>query len=271
MEDYGLVSIITPTYNAAAYIAETINSVLAQTYSNWELLITDDCSSDETVRVLEECAQKDGRIKVFRSLRNGGAACARNNSICMAQGRYIAFLDSDDWWYPNKLEVQLEFMVKNQYEFVFSAFEYSDENLNVTGISLKPKRISYRGMILGCNVGTPGVIYDTRRIGKVYMPELRTGEDWGTWLKIVRETKYAYSVNVPLWKYRIVSGSLSSNKWKHVKDDIQMYQRVLGYSKLRSILMFVFMFIPNHLVKLIRNKIESYHYMQKMKLNKRIS
>ena len=262
MKDYGLVSIITPCYNAVHYIEDAINSVLSQTYSNWEMLITDDYSSDETVRVVEEYVQKDSRIKLFRLVKNEGAASARNNSINKAKGRYIAFFFFFYWWYPNKLETQLEFMEKNQYEFIFSAFEYADEKLNVMGISLKPKRISYRGMVLGCNVGTPGVIYDTKRIGKVYMPKLRAGEDWGTWLKIVRQTKYAYSINVPLWKYRVLSGSLSSNKWKLVKDDIRMYQQVLGYSKLKSFLFFFFVFIPNHFVKLIRNKFDSYRYMK---------
>ena len=267
MENYGLVSIITPTYNTAAYIAETINSVLTQTYSNWELLITDDCSSDETIRIVEECAQRDNRIKLFKSSQNAGAACARNNSIRMAQGRYIAFLDSDDWWYPNKLEVQLEFMVKKQYEFIFSAFEYADENLKVTGVSFKPKRISYKMMLMGCNIGTPGVIYDTKRIGKIYMPELKTGEDWGTWLRLIKQTGYAYSINTPLWKYRIVKGSLSSNKWKQVKNSIKMYNIVLGYSKMRSVLMFTFVFLPNHLIKLINNRLDSHFYLKNRGMN----
>ena len=263
MKDFGLVSIITPTYNTAKFISETINSILDQTYQNWELLITDDCSSDETVDIIEGYTQKDKRIKLFRNTRNIGAAMTRNNSIQKAQGRYIAFLDSDDWWYPNKLEIQLEFITKNHYEYVFSAFEYADEELNVTGISLKPHRISYRGMITGCNIGTPGVVYDTKVIGKVYMPDIKTGEDWGTWLKIIKQTKYAYSINIPLWKYRIVRGSLSSNKWKQIQNSIKIYSLVLGYSKFKSLLIFSFAFLPNHFVKLIKNKVDSYFYLHK--------
>ena len=243
MKNYGLVSIITPAYNAARFIGETIESVLRQTYPYWELLITDDCSSDDTVHVIEGYAQKDSRIKLFVLKQNAGAAVARNNSIDKAQGRYIAFLDGDDWWYPNKLEVQLDFMEKHKYEFVFSAFEYADEHLNVTGISWKPWRISKHNMKIGCNIGTPGVVYDTKRIGKIYMPE--------------------YAINTPLWKYRVIKGSLSSDKWKLVQNDIKMYREVLGYSKIQSILMFFLIFLPNHFFKLIKNRIDSNRYLQK--------
>lgn len=263
MKNYGTVSIITPAYNAAKFIGETIESVLKQTYPYWELLITDDCSSDDTVHLVEEYAQRDSRIKLFVLEQNAGAAAARNSSIAKAQGRYIAFLDGDDWWYPNKLEVQLDFMEKHQYEFVFSAFEYADEHLNVTGVSWKPRRISKRTMKIGCNIGTPGVIYDTKRIGKIYMPELKTGEDWGTWLRVVQQTGYAYAINTPLWKYRVIKGSLSSNKWKLVQNDIKMYREVLGYSKVRSLLMFTFLFLPNHFLKLIRNKMDSRCYCKR--------
>lgn len=265
MKDYGLVSIITPVYNGAQFIGATIESVLSQTYSHWELLITDDCSSDDTVHVVEEYVKKDGRIKLFFSAQNAGAAMARNNSIRKAQGRYIAFIDADDWWYPDKLEVQLDFMVTNGYEFVFSAFEYADECLNVTGVSFKPKRISYNGLKIGCNIGTPGAVYDTQRIGKVFMPNLKAGEDWGTWLQVIQRTGYAYAINRPLWKYRIVTKSLSSNKWNLVRNDIQMYRVVLGYSRLKSICVFVFLFVPNHIIKIVRNKIESIFYMYKKK------
>ena len=263
MKNYGLVSIITPAYNAARFIGETIESVLRQTYPYWELLITDDCSSDDTVHVIEGYAQKDSRIKLFVLKQNAGAAVARNNSIDKAQGRYIAFLDGDDWWYPNKLEVQLDFMEEHKYEFVFSAFEYADEHLNVTGVSWKPWRISKRSMKIGCNIGTPGVIYDTKRIGKIYMPKLKTGEDWGTWLRVVQQTDYAYAINTPLWKYRVIKGSLSSDKWKLVQNDIKMYREVLGYSKTQSILMFFLLFLPNHFLKLIKNRIDSNRYLQK--------
>lgn len=260
MKDFGLVSIIMPCYNASRYIGDAIESVLSQTYTNWELLVTDDCSMDNSTEIVGHYSQLDVRIRLLKMKENEGAAKARNNSIRNAKGKYIAFLDSDDWWYPNKLEVQLDFMVKHQYEFVFSAFEYADEQLNVTGVSYKPNRISFSAMKIGCNIGTPGVVYDTERIGKIYMPSIKTGEDWGTWLQIVKLTKYAYALNVPLWKYRKTTGTLSANKLGMVENNIKMYQNVLGYSKLKSILFFFILFLPNHFMKLLKNKIDGVKY-----------
>lgn len=266
MLDYGLVSIILPTYNTSKYIRETIESVLNQTYTNWELIVTDDCSSDGTVQIVEEYIKVDQRIKLFKLNRNSGAAVARNCSIDNAQGRYIAFIDSDDWWYPNKLEMQLDFMSRNHYEFVFSAFEYADELLKVIGVSFKPKRISFCSLKRGNSIGTPGVLYDTQRIGKVFMPNFKTGEDWATWLQIVKLTKYAYSINQPLWKYRLVQGSLSSDKMTQVYNNIKLYRQVLGYSILTSLLFFIFVFIPNHLLKVAKNKVDGFFYLKKINI-----
>lgn len=259
-----LVSIVMPTYNSARFVADAIESVLNQSYSNWELLITDDCSSDNTCCVVQEYAKKDSRIHLFRLPKNSGAALARNNSIKEAKGRFIAFIDSDDWWYPDKLESQLYFMLRNNVEFCFSAFEYADQNLNVTGVSFKPIKISYSRMKLDCNVGTPGVVIDTRVLGKIYMPLIGLSEDWATWITVTKKTGYAYSINRPLWKYRMVEGSLSSNKLKLVKGNLDMYQRVLGYSRIKSYFVFIFLFFPNYLYKRINNKIDSIRYKKSM-------
>lgn len=264
MTNYGLVSIIVPTYNSAKYIQEAIDSVLSQTYTNWELLVTDDCSGDETISILERYVQSDNRIKLFCLKENGGAAKARNTSIRQASGRYIAFLDSDDWWYPNKLQKQLEFMSTHHYEFIYSAFEYADENLNVTGVSYKPRKISYKKLKMICSIGTPGVIYDTKRIGKVYMPEIKTGEDWGTWLDLSQRTRYAYAMNTPLWKYRVQSQSLSSNKLQQISYSLKLYRTILGYSKIESLFMVLFVFIPHQAIKMIRIRWDSYWYLKRI-------
>ena len=121
-----LVSVIIPAYNIEKYVAETIESVLNQTYKNWEIVITDDCSTDRTIDVIEKYASRDARIHLWKLDKNSGAAAARNNSIKQARGRYIAFLDGDDWWYPTKLEKQIQFMEENGYEFTFTDFEYAD-------------------------------------------------------------------------------------------------------------------------------------------------
>lgn len=258
-----LVSIILPTYNSGRFLVDAIESVLAQSYDNWELLITDDCSTDETLRIANQYAARDKRIRVFKLAKNSGAAIARNNSIREARGRFLAFIDSDDWWYPDKLESQIYFMLRNNVEFCFSAFEYADCNLNVTGVSFKPIKISYARMKLDCNVGTPGVVIDTRRLGKVYMPQISLSEDWATWIKVTQKTGYAYSINRPLWKYRSVEGSLSSNKLRLVKSNLYMYQNVLGYSQIKSLFVFIFLFFPSYLYKRIRNRIDGIKYKKR--------
>lgn len=259
-----LVSIIVPTYNVENYIAQTIECVLAQTFTNWELVITDDCSTDSTVEIIKRYIQQDKRIRLFILPQNSGAAFARNHSIENANGRYIAFLDSDDWWYPEKLAKQMDFIQKTNCEFCFTAFEYADKDLNITGVSHKPKKITYRDIKLGCNIGTPGVVYDTKRIGKMYMPNMKVSEDWALWIKIIEKTRVAYSINEPLWKYRILSNSLSRNKIRLIRNNIGVYHKILNYSTVKSILVFCFRFAPRHLCKMVYNKIDSYTYLRKI-------
>ena len=258
-----LVSIIVPTYNVEAYITETIECVLNQTFKDWELVITDDCSTDSTVAIIQKYAENDSRIRLYQQEHNSGAAAARNNSIEKAEGRYISFLDSDDWWYPTKLEKQIKFMQETGYEFSFTAFEYADKDLNITGVSHKPKKITKRGIKLGCNIGTPGVIYDTNRIGKMFMPKMRVSEDWVLWMKIIDKVGAAYSINEPLWKYRILPNSLSRNKFTMIKSNLLVYRRILGYSKAKATFVFCFMFAPRHIIKMIYNNIDSFIYLKK--------
>ncbi len=257
-----LVSIIVPCYNVSKYIGTAIESVLAQTYSNWELLITDDASTDNTVDIINRYINQDARIHLYKLEKNFGAGIARNNSILQAKGRYIAFLDADDWWYPNKLDQQVQFMLSNGYEFTFTAFEYADAELNVIGVSHKPKYISYLSMMYGCNIGTPGVIYDTQRIGKMYMPSMRNSEDWSLWINIAEKTGAAYSINKPLWRYRTLKTSLSRNKLRVAHSVLKVYTDILHWSKFRAVLSFILLFIPLYLLKVVYNKIDSYFYMR---------
>lgn len=142
--DFGLVSIIMPSYNSSKYIAKTIDSIVSQFYTNWELLITDDCSTDNTCEIIKEYAAYDQRIKLFVMEKNKGAGVARNKSIEEAKGRYIAFCDSDDRWKPEKLEVQLRFMVENRVEICYSSYLKCNENDKVLGIVIAPSQISYK-------------------------------------------------------------------------------------------------------------------------------
>ena len=247
------ISIIMPYYNAARYIRETVESIIAQTYTDWELIIVDDCSSaPETADVLATVKSMDDRIKVLRAVKNGGAGLARNIGINAAQGRYIGFCDSDDWWYPTKLEEQLKFMLDNGYEFTCTWYEDANEHLEPYYTMKQASKQSYKSMISGCNIGTPGVIYDTKRIGKKYMPPLRRAEDWGLWMTILREVDYIYTYPKALWKYRHIPGSETSNKWIMLKAVVKMYQTVLGMSVVYAWITGLFVFLPNNVMKKLR-------------------
>lgn len=247
-----LVSIIIPVYNSEKYIRETLDSVLAQTFENWELEITDDCSTDRTAEIIKEYTHKDPRIHYWRLNNNSGAGAARNNSIQRAQGEFLAFIDGDDWWYPTKLEEQLKFMKENKYEFTCTYYEDADENLNVYYTMKQPAKISYKKMLLGCSVGTPGVIINTTRIGKKYMPNTRRAEDWKLWLDILKDVDYLYTYPKALWKYRHLNYSQTSNKGKMFISVVQMYRDIFGGSIVKSLLYSFFIFLPNNIVKKIR-------------------
>lgn len=247
------VSIIMPYYNAAKYIDESVDAIIAQTYENWELLIVDDCSPGaENLDILKAQAAKDSRIIILCTPQNSGAGIARNVAIKEARGRYIAFCDSDDWWYPTKLEEQIKFMQENAYEFVCTYYEDTNEMLEPYYTMQQPVRQNYKDMISGCNVGTPGVIFDTQRIGKKYMPEMRRGEDWGLWMIILKEVDYLYTYPKVLWKYRHVSGSETSNKWKLLMAVNRMYRQVLGFSFIKSWFVCLFIFLSNNILKKLK-------------------
>ena len=189
MKDRGLVSIITASYNTAKYIGETIEAIRRQTYTNWELLITDDCSPDESNSIIESYAAMDSRIKLLKLEKNGGAAVARNNSIAKASGRFIAFCDSDDVWLPYKLEQQLAFMEKKGLPMTYSSSLCSDEEGKIIGLNLAYRRVTYKQMCNCDKAGMSVLIYDTDYFGKVYLPELRNREDWGLKIKLLQRAK----------------------------------------------------------------------------------
>lgn len=248
-----LVSIIMPYYNAAQYIQETIDSIISQTYKDWELIIVDDCSpASDTADVMKRISSLDERIKVLKTEKNGGAGVARNVGIKEAKGRYLAFCDSDDWWYPTKLEEQLKFMVDNKYSFTCTWYEDANENLEPYYTMRQMPKQSYKSMISGCNVGTPGVVIDTGVLGKKEMPALRRAEDWGLWMMYLRETEFLYTYPKALWKYRHIPGSETSNKWKQMKAVIKMYQQVLGMNVIEAWFVGVFVFLPQNIIKKIK-------------------
>ncbi|NNN45451.1 MULTISPECIES: glycosyltransferase family 2 protein [unclassified Vibrio] len=233
-----MVSIITPSYNCANYIFETISSVLSQTYSEWEMIIVDDCSTDNSVSVIKSHIEKDSRIKLIQLNENSGAAIARNTAIEAAQGRYIAFLDSDDLWEPEKLATQISFMQKNDIAFSFSAYHKVDEQgVNIGKVDV-PEKVTYQKLLKCCVIGCLTAIYDTQKLGKVYMPLIRKRQDFGLWLRILKKCDSAYGLNIPLAKYRIRKDSISSNKLKAAQYNWKLYREVEKLSLFKSVYYF---------------------------------
>lgn len=198
--DKDLVSIVMPSYNTAQYIKEAIQSVLDQTYTNWELLIVDDCSTDETDEILSSL--HDDRIKRYRNKRNSGVAVSRNRALKEAKGRWIAFLDSDDLWYPQKLEKQISFMEKNGYSFTYTNYEEIDTNGKTMGIKVTgPKRITKTSMIDYCWPGCLTVMYDVEKIGIIQIADIKKNNDYAMWLKACQKAD-CYLLDEYLAKYR---------------------------------------------------------------------
>lgn len=233
MEDK-LVSIIMPTYNCAKFIGKTIESVIAQTYENWELIIVDDCSKDNTEEVVSK--YKDNRIKYHRLENNSGAAVARTEAMKKARGSYMAFLDSDDLWKKDKLEKQLEFMNKNNYNFTCTEYEQIDEEGNKLNKVIKvKKRADYNRILLDCPVGNSTVMYNVEKLGKFEVPNIRKRNDDALWLQILKKEKYIYGMPDILMEYRIRSNSISSNKLSLVKYHWQLYRKIEHLSVFRSV------------------------------------
>ena len=228
-----LVSIIMPTYNCGSFIKKTIESVLNQTYKNWELIIVDDCSKDNTEEVVKKI--KDKRIKYYKLKQNSGAAVARTESMKKAKGYYMAFLDSDDLWYPEKLEKQIKFMEDNNYDFTCTAYEQIDEKDNLLEKIIKvKKKANYNRILLDCPVGNSTVMYNVDKLGKFEVPNIRKRNDDALWLQIIKKAKYIYGMDDILMKYRIRSNSISSNKLSLVKYHWQLYREIEHLSVIRS-------------------------------------
>ena len=205
--DYGLVSIITPNYKCASFISQTIKSVKVQTYQNWEMIIVDDCSPDESLNIIRDEADKDSRICYYMNATNLGAAYSRNTALKKARGRWIAFLDSDDIWEPEKLEHQLKFMVENGYAFSYHEYTEIDESGNDLGVYVSGiKKVSKFDMFACCWPGCLSVMYDREKIGLVQIKDVRKNNDTALWLKVVRGSPcYLLKENLARYRRRAVS------------------------------------------------------------------
>lgn len=220
-----IVSIITPAYNSSKFIQETIDSIQSQTFSDWEHIIVDDCSQDETVEIVQK--QKDSRIRLITLPQNAGAAVARNTGLRIAQGRYIAFLDSDDLWVPHKLETQLNFMRKKDVAFSFSKYRVVREDGLDTGMVVDvPPTIDYKSLLKNTVIGCLTVMLDTHKLGSLQMPNIRSRQDTALWLSILKDGYMAHGIQEELSLYRKVEGSLSSNKLKAAKQTWKLYRDI---------------------------------------------
>lgn len=223
------VSIITPTWNSEKYIIETIKSVKNQTYQNWEMVIVDDCSTDRTVDILKSIAKTDKRIKVLQQEKNLGAGAARTRGMLSSVGRFIAYLDADDLWKPNKLEKQIQFMKENDCAFSCTSYEV----INDAGIPLNKyihmlPEVDYIGFLTNNLLQTVGIMVDVDKVDKKYliMPDIRRRQDAATWLQILKAGYKCYGLDLILAEYRRTTGSLSSNKFKAIKGVWGLYRGI---------------------------------------------
>lgn len=238
MNDAGMVSIVTPTYNCGRFIAETIRSVQAQSYQNWEMLIIDDCSTDDTREIVANLALADSRIKYHCLEKNSGAAVARNTALRMAQGRWIAFLDSDDVWEPRKLELQIDFMIRNGYSFSCTDRDVIDENSRHIGRYITgPRRITKFGMLCYCWVGCLTVMYDKNKIGLIQIADIKKNNDYAIWLKAIKKSD-CYLLKEKLASYRIRTGSISNHSvFKLIKWHYKLFREAENYNPIMSLML----------------------------------
>ena len=231
----GLVSVIMPTYNCAAFIAETLDSIKAQTYTDWEIVIVDDCSKDNTREIVEKYMSEDPRIKYHCLEVNSGAAVARTVAMEKAEGQYMAFCDSDDLWMPDKLERQLAFMNENGYAFSCTAYEQIDEDSKSLDRIIKTvKKTDYNRLLLDCPVGNSSVMYNVEKMGKFEVPNIRKRNDDALWLQMLKKEKYIWGMPDVLMRYRIRKNSISSNKLKVIKYHWILYREIEHLNVFRS-------------------------------------
>lgn len=233
MEQYGLVTIVMPSYNGEKYIAETIKSIQNQTYENWELLIVDDCSGDDTENVIKSF--KDNRIRFFKNSHNSGAAVSRNYALREAKGKWVAFLDSDDLWEPQKLERQLKFMCENDYKFTYTDYRIIYPNGEKSPyIYTGPRCVTKKMMWRYCYFSTITVMYDREYVGLIQIADVKKNNDYALWLKIIEKTNcYRYPCCLSVYCKRENSIS-SGSKLKLIKYHYILFRKACGLNPVLS-------------------------------------
>lgn len=246
-----MVSIITPLYNSEKFLPQCVASVLEQTYDDWELILSDDCSSDNSVEIAREYCKRDQRIKLIESETNNGAGVARNKAIEYASGRYLAFLDSDDFWHQDKLKKQLDLMTGKGLPLVYCQYYVVEGDAQIPEYKIcSPKKVDYSTMLRNDYIGFLTLIYDTEKLGKLYMPKMRRRQDWAYKLRLLKGMGYAHGIQEPLAFYRIGDSSLSSNKFKLLKYNFEVFRKELDKSWLESFLLMIRFLLYHFLYKL---------------------
>ena len=236
----GLVSIIMPAYNCEAFIGEALDSVIRQTYKNWEIIVVDDCSTDRTGDIVQAYIERDPRIKYDKLEINSGAAVARNKAVEIASGTYIAFLDSDDIWFPEKLSRQIRFMQNNDYDFTCTSYTKIDEKGNdlKRTIVAESKR-DYDGVLKTCP-GNSTVIYNAERLGKFQISNIKKRNDYVMWLQVIKKAKYLFGMKEPLGSHRIRTEGISSKKTSLVGYHWKVYREIEKLSLMKSIYLIIY-------------------------------
>jgi teichuronic acid biosynthesis glycosyltransferase TuaG len=238
MFNEGLVSIIMPAWKADQFISEAIQSVIGQTYDNWELLIVDDCSPDSTVEVVEKFCETDSRITLLKQYKNQGPASARNLALQKAEGRWIAFLDSDDVWSNKKLEAQLVFHQSTSAVLSFTGYSrFTGEQRSGRAINV-PSKLNYHQLLRNTCIATSTVLIDRRLSGSFVMKNTYY-DDFVCWLDMLRGGSFAVGLNQPLMKYRVLPGSVSRNKIKSAMEVWKILRTFEGLTLSASLMCFI--------------------------------
>jgi len=244
------VSIITPAYNAVSYLEETVRSVQAQTFTDWEMVIVDDCSTDGTYELAQKLAERDARIKVGKNIENSGVAVTRNNALDMATGDYIAFLDSDDLWLPDKLSKQIEFMENGGYAISYTAYQKFDSHTGKKGKVMRaPLTMTAKQIYGDTSIGCLTVMVNRKMVGSFYMPRLKHMEDNITWQEILMRGYVAHMLDEVLALYREGNSlSLTGSKKKAAKEQWLVYREYYNFSFIKSLFYFT-RYVKNALKK----------------------
>ncbi len=231
-----LVSIITPTFNSEKYLSETIISIQNQSYTNWELLLVDDCSSDNSLKIAHQFAHQDSRISVFAFQENKGPAKARNFAIEKAKGNYLAFLDSDDIWFPNFISNNIQTIEKHNVTFVCSSYKRANAQLEIFYSDfIVPQKVTYKDILKTNSIGCLTAFIAIDKVGKKFMPLLNKRQDMGLWLSYLKEIPFVYGIQEPQAIYRIRNESISSNKFTLIKYQWEIYRKIEKLTLINSI------------------------------------